>query len=148
MDINLLNLDFLGDFNKIIENEKAVITKVQYDQFVANYDIELTEILENSYFSFVSKLDGNEAGNDLVTHPFIINLLNSSVKQKDKDLKKIVLSFCAFVLTAGTKNSKMHQWKRRNYSDCLIQIVKDVESNDSETWITNFRERLDTKHNN
>jgi hypothetical protein len=146
--MDLPNLDFLSNFNKIIEKEKTEITQVQFEQFVSNYDIELTDTLKNSYFSFVSKLDALSGNNDLVAHPFIINLLNSSVKQKDKDLKKLVLSFCAFVLTAGTKNSKMHQWKRRNYSESLIQIVKEIESHEGKTWIMIFRERLDTKENN
>lgn len=147
--MDIPNLDILANFKKIVQSEKNDLTRNQIVSFVSNYDIRLTKALERSYFTLVSKLDGECSRiDDVYTDQFIIKLLNASGFKKEKELKKITLSFCDFLICAGTKNTIQQQLLKQDYSLKLKTAVGVIESQNPMEWIANLKERLDTKNYN
>ena len=148
-EITMPNLDFLASFRKILQSEKNDLTKNQIESFVSNYDIRLTKALERGYFTLVSKLDNEHSKTvDLYADSFIIKLLTASGLKKEKELRKLTLSFCDFLLCAGTKNTIQQQLLKQDYSLRLKNAVGIIESPNPIEWIANLKERLDTKNYN
>jgi cobalamin biosynthesis Co2+ chelatase CbiK len=148
--VNLPNLDFLSDFKQMVENKETELKQNQFQDFVSDFEIKMSKNLEKSYYSLISLLDDTTIELAKVySHPFLFNLLDASVKKKEREMKKLVLAFCNFVVDAGTKNKPTHQIIRKNYANTLSKAVSELESQDRVAdWITNLKERLDTKNNN
>ena len=153
IETELPNLESLGKnigrFRKILQTEKKDLTKAQIESFISPYDIRLTKSLEKSYFSLVSKLDDEMVRwADILEDQFIIKLLKASGFKKEKELKRITMAFCDFLVCAGTKNTIQQQMIKNNYSLKLQKAIGVIESQNSVEWIGLLRERLDTKDNN
>lgn len=148
--VSLPNLDFLNDFKQMVVNKETELKKNQFQDFVSDFEIKMSKNLEKSYYSLISLLDDTTIELAKVySHPFLFNLLDASAKKKERELKKLVMAFCDFVVDAGTKNKPTHQIIRKNYAHTLSKAVSELESqNCSDDWITNLKERLDTKKNN
>jgi len=139
----------IGRFRKIIQTEKKDLTKTQIESFISSYDIRLTKNLEKSYFSLVSKLDDDEVRTaDILEDQFIIKLLKASGFKKEKELRRITMAFCDFLLYAGTKNTTQQQMLKQDYSLKLKNAAGVIESQNHAEWIGLLKERLDTKNYN
>lgn len=148
-EIDMPNLDLLNSFKKLIQSEKNDLTKTQIESFISNYDIRLTKALEKSYFTLVSKLDDETCRtDDIYTDQFIIKLLKASGFKKEKELKRITMAFCDFLICVGTKNTTQQQMLKQDYSLKLKNAVGVIEFQDSIEWIGLLKERLDTKNYN
>jgi hypothetical protein len=144
--MNLPNLEFLSQYKAILASESDDLTRNQLEKFGESHDISITQRLEKSYFSLVSKLDNPPKNmNVLYAHPFILNLLKSSPATRERELRKLVEAFSDFVRTAGTKNTPLHQDVRRNYAENLIALSTDIPTKNPEKWVATLKERLDTK---
>jgi hypothetical protein len=153
METEMPNLEMLESsisrFRKIIQTEKKDLTKTQIESFISAYNIRLTKNLEKSYFSLVSKLDDETVRTaDILHDQFIIKLLKASGFKKEKELKRITMAFCDFLVGAGTKNTTQQQMLKQDYSLKLKNAVGVIESQNSMEWIANLKERLDTKNYN
>ena len=139
----------IGRFREIIKIEKNDLTKTQIESFISSFDIRLTKNLEKSYFSLVSKLDDEKVRTaELIQDQFIIKLLKASGFKKEKELRKITMAFCDFLMCAGTKNTTRQQTLKQDYSFQLKTAVGVIDSQNSVEWIANLKERLDTKNYN
>lgn len=153
METDMPNLEMLESsinrFRKIIQTEKKDLTKTQIESFISSYDIKLTKNLEKSYFTLVSKLDDEKVRTaDILQDQFIIKLLKASGFTKEKELKRITMAFCDFLLFAGTKNTTQQQMLKQDYSLQLKNAIGVIEYENSVGWIANLKERLDTKNYN
>ena len=146
-------MEFLKNYKAFLKEQRSNLIESQFVSFAEENGIRPTVKLRRAFVKLVNLLDEDYDIETIYSTTFLFDFLRAMREPKERELKRVVHNFCAFILTAGSGNTPNHRRIRQIYSkeilDSLEEMILDEAVKKSDNfkteWVATLKQHLNTK---